>query len=74
MFGDLVGVLVLSGERQGEAELALRVASDLADDDADPVLYCTHVTGTVASGSDVEDVDFVITQPEAPDSTDCTVL
>ncbi|MBI3179128.1 MAG: hypothetical protein HYZ27_05670, partial [Deltaproteobacteria bacterium] len=37
-----------------------RTASDLEDDDNNPALICTHVTGTVTAADDSTSVDFVL--------------
>ncbi len=61
MTGDLVGALTLAGDVEGIGDFDLHTVSDLADDDANPALICTRVTGTVTAVHDSTlTVDFVI--------------
>lgn len=60
MDGTIVGSLTLGGDIEGTGIFDLATASDLEDDDGQPDLICTHVTGTVEADSEVIDVDFVL--------------
>lgn len=60
MNGTLAGDLVVSGDREGEGSFDLAFVSDLDDDNADPFLICSHVTGTVIVEEETLPVDFVV--------------
>ena len=59
--GILDGELSVSGENvDGTALFDLALTVDMNDDDGDPFLICSHVTGTVTVGDDAEPIDFVL--------------
>lgn len=60
MDGTIAGTLTLDGDVEGTGVFNLALASDLDDDDLNPAILCTHVTGTVTADSDDLDVDFVL--------------
>lgn len=60
MSGTIVGTLTLDGDVEGTGVFDLALASDLDDDDGNPAIICTHVTGTVTAEGDDLDVDFVL--------------
>lgn len=63
MAGTLVGTLTLSGDVEGTGEFNLATATDLTDDDGNPEIVCTRVTGTVSAANETETVDFVLPDP-----------
>lgn len=58
--GDIDGTLTLDGDVEGTGIFDLHTETDLDDDDANPAIICTRVTGTVTAGGDSNTVDFVI--------------
>jgi hypothetical protein len=60
MNGSLVGPLSVTGSVEGSATFNLSFVTDLTDDDADPQVLCSRVTGTVSKGDASEDVDFLV--------------
>lgn len=60
MSGTLVGTLTVDGDLEGTGVFDLDLASELADDDAQPDIICTHVTGSVAVSDSTLNVNFVL--------------
>lgn len=60
MDGILTGTLTVGGDVDGDGVFDLDLVSDLADDDAQPDIICTHVTGTVAVTDSTLTVNFVL--------------
>ena len=60
MDGTLSGTLTLTGDVEGTGVFDLDTASDLEDDDLNPALICTHVTGTVEAEGETLPLDFVL--------------
>lgn len=60
MDGTITGTLTLDGDVEGTGVFDLTTVTDLEDDDLNPAIICTHVTGTVTAEGDDLDVDFVL--------------
>ena len=61
MGGTIVGDLTVDGDVEGTGAFDLDLASDLNDENADPFIICTHVTGTVTLAEEEPlVVDFVL--------------
>ena len=60
MDGTIDGELTLDGDVEGTGIFDLTTVTDLEDDDLQPDVICTHVTGTVEAGGDSIVVDFVL--------------
>ena len=60
MDGTLTGTLTLDGDVEGTGVFNLTTVTDLDDDDLNPFIICTHVTGTVTADGDDLAVDFVL--------------
>ncbi len=73
MSGSIVGPLTVEGDVNGSASFNLTFEADLADDDANPTLICSHVTGSVTSNGATVNVDFVV-PPEKENDAACTAL
>lgn len=63
MTGALSGTLTLSGDVEGTGVFDLTTATDLTDDDGNPEIICTRVTGTVSAANETETLDFVLPDP-----------
>ena len=60
MDGTIAGTLTLDGDVEGTGVFNLTLVSDLEDDDLNPAIICTHVTGSVSADGDELPVDFVL--------------
>jgi len=72
MTGTLAGALEVSGDVDGTAIFDLRFTTDLDDDDANPVVICSKVVGTVEADGATVDLDFI--SPEDTTALDQTQI
>jgi hypothetical protein len=60
MNGTIDGVLSLDGEVEGTGTFDLAFDTDLDDDNTNPFLICSRVTGTVVTATNTTSLDFMI--------------